>query len=154
MALVQATKFRLFCSRNVDGEYKQAEALSFSDGTVSDVDPEVAPDESFLLFSSDGRRTGDTAHEHLYLVHKTGSGWGAVIPLLYPESETGASNDNDARCSRDLKMLYISSDRTLLEHHPMTREETEKALARLEWNNSNTNVWILPASSLFERQKS
>src|SRR5690606_723357 len=50
-------KFRLYRSPFRDGRYEAAQALPFSDGRVSDVDPAVAPDESFVVFGS-GRKPG------------------------------------------------------------------------------------------------
>lgn len=47
--------FRLFRAQYNHGTYEQSVPLSFSDGNMTDVDPEVAPDESFLIFSSAGR---------------------------------------------------------------------------------------------------
>ena len=43
---------RLYSSRSLNGAYQQAQPLSFSDGTTLDVDPEIAPDGSFLIFCS------------------------------------------------------------------------------------------------------
>jgi Tol biopolymer transport system component len=42
-------------------------APPFSDGKHLDVDPEIAPDESFLVFSSAGRMDGD-AKDHLFIL--------------------------------------------------------------------------------------
>jgi hypothetical protein len=45
---------RLFSSKYHDGIYQTAQPLSFSDGKHMDVDPEIAPDSSFLIFCSAG----------------------------------------------------------------------------------------------------
>lgn len=143
-------KFRIYSARYQSGTYLQAEPLPFSDGTANDVDPEIAPDESFLLFSSDGRRPGDTNHEHLYIVYRSREGaWGPIHPVRYADDDAnGSSNDNESRLSPDLSTLYFASDRTVPLHHPATREEIGRALSRLTWDNGNTNVWMLPASAL------
>ena len=47
--------FQLFRSRNVNGVMQPAEKLSFSSPATADVDPEIAPDQSFLVFASAGR---------------------------------------------------------------------------------------------------
>jgi Tol biopolymer transport system component len=51
---------RLFSSIYRNGTYKTAQPLSFFDGKHLDVDPEIAPDGSFLVFCSAGRLDGDT----------------------------------------------------------------------------------------------
>jgi WD40-like Beta Propeller Repeat len=49
---------RLFSSKYRNGAYETAQPLSFSDGKHQDVDPEIAPDGSFLVFCSAGRLDG------------------------------------------------------------------------------------------------
>jgi hypothetical protein len=66
---------RLFSSQYTNGAYQQAQPLPFSDGTTLDVDPEVAPDGSFLVFCSVGRLPGDSK-DHLFIVLRKASGWG------------------------------------------------------------------------------
>lgn len=65
-----AKTWRLYRSQYRDGSYLKAEPLSFSDGIHTDVDPQIAPDESFLIFSSAGRAAKDDSHEHLYIIFK------------------------------------------------------------------------------------
>jgi Tol biopolymer transport system component len=66
---------RLFSSQYSNGTYQQAEPLPFSDGTTLDVDPEIAPDGSFLVFVSAGRLPGDSK-DHLFIVLRKAEGWG------------------------------------------------------------------------------
>jgi Tol biopolymer transport system component len=101
--------FQLYRSRFSNGAYALAEKLSFSSPATADVDPEVAPDQSFLVFASSGRRKGDT-NEHLYIVRRSGKGWGSVSPLHYA-GERASSNDNEPRIGRDGRTLYFASDR-------------------------------------------
>lgn len=152
MAMEKGKKFRLFCAQYSNGAYQQAEPLSFSDGNVSDVDPDIAPDGSFLIFSSDGRTPWDNSHEHLFVAFRKGSGWGPVLPLHYPgEDPSRPSNDNEARVSRDGRTLYFSSDRTEPAHFPRTRQQAESDVERMEnWDDGNTNVWRVPLPPLLE----
>jgi Tol biopolymer transport system component len=157
MAMEQGKKFRLFRSQYAAGTYQKAEPLSFSDGTLGstgDVDPEIAPDESFLLFSSDGRRPDDSAHEHLYIVFRQSASqsrsqsrsWSAVMPVRYTGDDlNGSSNDNESRLSPDRKTLFFSSDRSLPAHFPRTLEQAQQDLKRVQlWDNGNGNVWFMP----------
>jgi len=134
----------IYVSAYRDGVYAEAVKLPFSDGTKLDVDPEVAPDESFLVFSSAGRVEGD-GHERLFVVKRKGEGWGEPVLLRYRDDVTGygASTDNEPKLGPGGKVLYFSSDRGEVTHFPRTREQVVRDLERLEvWDNSNSNVWV------------
>jgi hypothetical protein len=73
---------RLFSSKYLNDVYQQAQPPSFSDGTTLDVDPEIAPDGSFLVFCSAGRMADDKK-DHLFIVRRTAEGWGPVVPIRY-----------------------------------------------------------------------
>lgn len=135
-------KFRLYRSQWRDGSYQPAVPLPFSDGSASDVDPEIAPDESFLLFSSAGRRPGND-NEHLFIVPRTVSGWGQVTPIRYSGDEQ-AVDDGEAHLGTDRTTLYFNSGRVVARGGPRTRAEASRDLERLNlWDNGNTNVWTL-----------
>jgi Tol biopolymer transport system component len=142
---------RLFASKRlspsglVNAAYEKAQPLSFSDGTTSDVDPEIAPDGSFLVFCSAGRLAGD-GKDHLFLVRKDGAGWGKVVQIRYEGDEKpyGYSTDDEPRLGPDHRTVYFSSDRVVVVHFPRTHEQAERDLDRLElWDNSNNNVWSI-----------
>ncbi|MDQ2835413.1 MAG: hypothetical protein M3Y50_17055 [Acidobacteriota bacterium] len=137
---------RLYSSRFVDGLYQAAQPLPFSDGATSDVDPEVAPDGSFLLFCSAGRAPHD-GKDHLYLVRKEAEGWGPVSQIRYDGDEKpyGYSTDDEPHLGPDHRTIYFSSDRVVTVHFPRTRIEAQQDVERLEmWDNSNNNVWTIP----------
>ncbi len=139
---------RLFSSQKKNGEYQQAQPLSFSDGESSDVDPEIAPDGSFLVFCSSGRRKED-AKDHLFIVRRKGANWGEVAAIRYA-GDTGAGNsvDDDPHLGPDHRTIYFSSDRGVPVKFPRTHEQAVADLKRLEsWDNSNSNVWLLPIDS-------
>jgi hypothetical protein len=139
---------RLYSSRYKNGSYQQAEPLAFSDGTTMDVDPEIAPDGSFLVFVSAGRMLGNTK-DHLFVVLKKGEGWGPVVPIRYAGDEKpyGFSTDDEPRLGPDHRTLYFSSDRVVPVHFPRTHEQAQTDLERLDlWDNSNSNVWFIPLS--------
>ncbi|HVT96972.1 MAG TPA: hypothetical protein VHE33_05650, partial [Acidobacteriaceae bacterium] len=136
---------RLYSARFVQGSYEMAQPLPFSDGTKADVDPEIAPDGSFLVFCSAGR-LGDTNKDQLFLVRRNGAGWGEVERIRYEGDEKpyGPSTDDEPRLGPDHRTLYFSSDRAVVVHFPRTREMAEKDLERLDsWDNSNNNVWSI-----------
>lgn len=137
--------FQLYRSRLVNGAYQLAVPLAFSTPETADVDPEIAPDQSFMIFASSGRRSGDS-NEHLYIVRRNGDEWGPVMPLHYRgEGENGSNNDNEPRIARDGKTLYFSSDRSLKTTFPRTRAQAEVDLHRIDaWDNGNANIWSVP----------
>lgn len=140
----------MYVSRWENGMYQRATILPFSDGTKLDVDPEVAPDESFLVFSSAGRIDGDS-HERLFMVKRQGDAWGAPILLHYQNDVTryGASTDNEPKLGRDGSTLYFSSDRTEPVHFPRATADASRDLQRLnQWDNSNSNVWTFSLKGL------
>ncbi|MGA2810706.1 MAG: hypothetical protein ABSG16_04855 [Candidatus Acidiferrum sp.] len=135
---------RLYSSEFKDRAYQEARPLAFSDGTTADVDPEIAPDGSFLVFSSSGRTPGD-AKDHLFIVRKSGTGWGAVTAMRY--AGDGPSTDDEPHLGADRRTLYFSSDRSVPVSFPRTREQAARDLQRLEvWDNSNANVWFMPVA--------
>lgn len=141
----------IYLSQLENGVYQRATLLPFSDGKKLDVDPEVAPDESFLIFSSAGRVAGDDQHERLFLVKRQGGAWGAPTLIRYQGDVTkyGASIDNEPKLGRDGVTLYFASDHTDAVHFPRTREQAEKDLERLShWDNSNTNIWMIDLKEL------
>lgn len=72
--------FRLFRSRLVSGQYQAPQPLPFSDGVTGDFDPAVAPDQSFLVFSSQ-RAPATAAGSELFIVFPRGGDWSAPQPL-------------------------------------------------------------------------
>jgi len=133
---------RLHSAQWKEGAYQPAQPLSFSDGTTADVDPEIAPDGSFLLFCSSGR-TKDDAKDHLFVVLKNGAAWGPVTPMRY--AGDGASTDDEPHLGPGRKTIYFSSDRAVPVRFPRTHEQAVQDLKRLElWDNSNSNVWFMP----------
>ena len=140
---------RLYLAAYEGGSYQMAHPLSFSDGTTADVDPEIAPDGSFLVFCSSGRMKGDDK-DHLFIARRAGKDWGPVTQIRYAGDEKpyGFSADDEPRLGPDHRTLYFSSDRAAVVHFPRTHEQAEEDLTRLElWDKSNSNVWSISLTS-------
>ena len=122
--------FQLYRSRFVNGAYQQAVRLSFSSPATADVDPEIAPDQSFLVFASSGRRGSDDTKEHLYIVFQRDGTWGVVKPLRYQGDDAfGSSNDNEPNLAPGGRTLYFASDRSEPMHFPRTPAQAQADLA-------------------------
>lgn len=102
-------RWRLFRARRTADGFAQAEALPFSDGAESDVDPYIAPDQSYLIFAS-GNRRKPIGHEHLFIAFHDGADWGPVIPIRYHGDEL-SEDDNSLNVSAGGKILYFLSTR-------------------------------------------
>jgi WD40 repeat protein len=141
---------RLFSSLYKNGAYQQARPLSFSDGTKLDVDPEISPDGSFLVFCSAGRLAGDPK-DHLFIVRREAEGWGAVVPIRYDgDDKNGYSTDDEPHLGPDHRTLYFSSDRAIPAHFPRSPEQAQMDFKRLDslgWFSGYANVWSIPLST-------
>ncbi|MET3664960.1 hypothetical protein [Caulobacter sp. 1776] len=141
-------KWRLFLAKRDGVGYRQAKPLSFSGPDDGDVDPFIAPDQSYLLFSSNTRSALKDGHEHLFVVRRTGEGWGSVQAITYAGDDWGA-DDGEAQVSPDGRWLYFTSSRILPMPRTRPRREALDALERMNvWDNSNGNVWRLPVAAL------
>jgi len=99
--------FHIFRSQWKDGKFETPVPASFTDPALGDYDPAVAPDESFIIFSS-GRPPAPKVTD-LFLAFRTTKGWGDPIDL-----RTILSDDVhgiEARLSPDGKTLYFANSR-------------------------------------------
>jgi hypothetical protein len=141
-------KFRLYRSQYRDGTYQTAEPVSFSDGSSTDVDPAVAPDESFIVFGS-GREPAQGMD--LFIAFREHGRWGAPVHMGTQANSPGS--DAEARLSPDCRTLYFSSERTMRVHFPRTREQAERDLSRIQsWDNGQYNIWWVSLASWLEKR--
>jgi Tol biopolymer transport system component len=130
-------KFRLHSSQYSNETYQSAEPLLFSDGMSSDVDPAVAPDESFIVFGS-GRAPAQDMD--LFIAFRENNRWGTPVHMGTKINSPGS--DAEARLSPDHSTLYFSSERTTPIRFPRTREQAERDLHRIQlWDNGEYNIW-------------
>ncbi|MBN7136270.1 hypothetical protein A7A76_16115 [Lysobacter enzymogenes] len=143
--------FQLFSARLRGGDYDEPQPLPFSGGEQSDVDPAVAPDQSFLIFGS--RRAPATASMDLFVAFREGEGWGA--PQWLGERVNSAGSDAEPRLSPDLATLYFSSERSQPVSDPRTRAQRRADLARIQsWDNGLYNIWQVPLQPLLSAYRS
>lgn len=137
--------FQLYAARRAGDGYAPAQKLAFSSPATADVDPEIAPDQSFMIFASSGRKPGDS-NEHLYVTHRRGGSWSAPVALRYRgDDDNGGSNDNEPNIGDGGRTLYFASDRSVTLQFPRTSQQAAADLARIAaWDNGETNVWTIP----------
>jgi hypothetical protein len=140
-------RFRLFRAQLRNRKYLQAQPLPFSDGKVTDVDPAVAPDESYLVFGS-GRIPGRGID--LFIAFRDGASW--TQPVHLGDAINTPKSDAEPRLSPDAKVLYFSSERTLPVEFPRAAVEASMDVARMQsWDNGNYNIWWVPLESILEQ---
>jgi len=134
---------RIWRSQWSRGQYQPAVAVTFGDPTTQDVDPAVAPDESFIVFGS--MHPGPDAHERLFIAFKTAGAsgaWGAPIDLGVEINGRADHDTNEARLGPDHRTLYFATDRTMPITFPRTRSQAISDLARITaWDNGALNIW-------------
>jgi Tol biopolymer transport system component len=92
-------KFHLYRSPYQDGHYQSPQALTLSDGVSADFDPAVAPDQSFIVFSSN-RPPSTGSDSALFIAFAKDGGWTTPQPL--------GPAGTESRLSPDLATLYYS----------------------------------------------
>ncbi|HTI89056.1 MAG TPA: hypothetical protein VL727_00645 [Puia sp.] len=146
--LADTGRFHIYRAAWRDGRYAAPELVAFSaPGNFGDVDPAVAPDESFLVFSSN---RPPAARNQLFIVHQTDGKWG--VPLLLSDTINRGASNVEARLSPDLRTLYFSSGYAPTISYPNTRESTAKMLEQSLWFNGNTNIWYVPIDNLIKNK--
>lgn len=124
----ESGRFRLYRAAWSNGIYEPPRSLPFSDGSSSDVDPAIAPDESFLVFGSGGEVRSPAARGMaLFIVFRRADGaWGT--PVLIEGAVNAPGSDAEPRLAPDLGTLYFSSVRRV-------------GGIAAPWNNGKYNIW-------------
>lgn len=144
-------RFRLFRSQFANGAYQQPETVSFSTGDATDVDPAVAPDESFAVFGSS--RSPAAQSIDLFIVFRKNGAWGE--PIYMGVEINSPKSDAEPRLSPDGKTVYFSSERVTEIAFPRTIDSANRDLKRIrEWDNGNYNIWQFTLADWLEKHKS
>jgi WD40-like Beta Propeller Repeat len=133
--------FHLFRSQYRDGNYLEAMPVGVGDATTEDVDPAVAPDESFMVYSSN--HPGPT-HEpkRLKIVFRKGDGWTAPTDLGDEVNEAGSNVES--RLGPDHRTLYFSTNTVPPVSYPRSPEQARRDLEKMElWANGRENIWYV-----------
>jgi hypothetical protein len=133
------TRFHLFRSQFSHGAFLPAVAVPVSGGDeIGDFDPAVAPDESFMVFSSTRLPDKGTS---LFIAFQKNGLWGAPEYMGDTISIPHAGNI-EARLGPDNRTLYFSSNHVEPASPHQSRAESERGLVRMkEWNNGLINIW-------------
>jgi Tol biopolymer transport system component len=132
-------RFHLYYSTYRNGQYEQPVPVSFSaPDSVSDVDPAVAADGSFLVFSS-GR---SKIKGQLFIVFRENGQWGT--PVNMGEEVNRSTFNNEAKLSPDHRRLYFASTYAPTATYPTDPATINRKLAACDWDTGATNIWSVP----------
>jgi Tol biopolymer transport system component len=132
--------FHLFRSQYHAGSYLPALPIAVGDMTTEDVDPAIAPDESYLVYSS----SHPAKHEpkRLRITFRRGTAWSTPLDLGDDINEAGSNIE--ARLGPDHKTLYFSTNTVPPVSFPRSREQAQRDLAEMEvWANGSENIWYV-----------
>ncbi|MEP6622075.1 MAG: hypothetical protein ABJE47_22320 [bacterium] len=131
--------FHLYRSQRQAGAYLAATAVGVGDSTTEDVDAAVAPDESFMVYSSNHPGKGP---KRLHIVFGTRGVWGTPVDLGDDVNEAGSNIE--ARLSPDHRLLYFSTNTVPPVSFPRSVERTRRDLSELQvWANGRQNIWFV-----------
>lgn len=134
----ETKKTRMFYSQFNGGKYTPPKPVSFSDGVRSDYDPVVAPDESFIIFSSN-RPPTPAQQSGIFIAFWDGKQW--ETPVAFQPFLLGI----EARLSPDLGTLYFTTDYPSLES---TQEGL--TLSASPAAPRPQRIWDIPLNALIE----
>jgi WD40-like Beta Propeller Repeat len=132
--------FHLFRSAYRAGTYQAPVKMALGDATTEEVDPAIAPDESFIVYSSRHPQQHDKNRLHIAF-HQAG-GWGNSIDLGDIVNERGSNIE--ARLGSDRRTLYFSTNSVPPASPAPTPAEVLKVLQEMQvWANDNENIWYV-----------
>jgi Tol biopolymer transport system component len=141
--------FRLFMSALKDGVYQPPVALAFTAGQWGGADPAVAPDESFLVYSSNRPPTPDKQQD-LFIVFRKDGAWGE--PQHLPDAINALSSSTEARLGPDGHTLYFATTHLVPVTYPKTAAGAAQGLADMGWNDGNANIWQVDLTDILKGQ--
>ena len=134
---VRTGRFQLFSAARSGADYVEPAPLPFSDGSTTDVDPAVAPDQAFIVFGSGRRANADI---DLYIAMREGASWSA--PRYLGDVVNSSTSDAEPRLSSDRHTLYFSSERLVPVPSPVPADQSREVASDMSgWNNGLYNIW-------------
>jgi hypothetical protein len=125
------------------GTYQTAEQLVLGDAVAQAQDPAIAPDQSFIVFSTNA--PNKSGMNDFYIAFREGDHWGTPIDLGETiNSKAGNWNQWGAHLSPDHRTLYYTSDRSMPRSYPRSPAQAQEELVRtLSWDNGGYHVWSI-----------
>jgi Periplasmic component of the Tol biopolymer transport system len=130
-------QFHLYRTAYRNGRYQTPQRLALGDPAAHELDPAIAPDQSFIVFDAD--YAGKDKPDHLYIAFRNGDGWSAPIDL-------GDAVDRYQPWGSHLgpngRTLYFTSNYTAKVDYPRSSAQAGTDLERMRtWDNGNNHIW-------------
>jgi len=137
----------IWMSRFENGRYTAPVNLGDSINTkLGEIEPWIAPDESYLIFSAGGRADGKGGLD-LYLSVRRDGVWSSARPL--GNGINSASWDFNPSVSPDGRTFYFTSARSSLEKPPAARMSYDELTRRLQSpGNGLGDIYSIPIEAL------
>jgi len=134
------TRFHLFRAQFAHGEFEAPVEVPVSAGEdIGDFDPAVAPDESFMVFSS--TRIAGKGTSLFITFHKNGA-WSTPQYMGDTVSIPGAGSIEARLGGPGDRTLYFSNRYVEPATPPQSRASSARGLELMaEWNNGLANIW-------------
>jgi hypothetical protein len=141
--------FHLMRSQYRDGAYQLPERVVIGPREADERDPAVAPDESFIVFST--KRAPAAPDGRLVIAFRSGDHWGDPIDLGDAVNHDGAEGPH---LGPDGRTVYFDSTASFEAAFPRTREQTERDLQRARlWDNGNSHLWSFSLAPWLEARR-
>ncbi|MEO7730856.1 MAG: hypothetical protein ABIY55_07795 [Kofleriaceae bacterium] len=138
-------KFGVFRAQRKGDGYEAAVRVAFSEPRWNDVDPAVAADESYAVFSSSRPPTSAADGGDLFIVRRASDGSWAT-PVHLGAEVNSPNSEAEARLSPDGRTLYFSSNRVVPVKYPRSHADAVRDVERLSWDNTLYNIWQVDLS--------
>jgi hypothetical protein len=130
-------EFHLYRTAWRGGRYQKPQRLALGDPAAHELDPAIAPDQSFMVF--DANYAGKDKPDRLYIVFHAGDGWSKPVDL------GDAVNHYEpwgSHLGPDARSLYFTSNYTAKTSYPRPAAQARADLARMRaWDNGNNHIW-------------
>jgi len=142
--------FHLYRSQFRESNYLPPVLGEVGDATTEEVDPAIAPDESYLVYSSNHPLQHDP--KRLRIMFRRQDGWGSPIDLGDDINEK--SSNVEARLGADSKTLYFSASSVPPVSFPHSPVEALQHLKEMEvWANGRSNIWFVSLTPWLDKRE-
>ena len=130
-------QFHLYRTAYRNGRYQTPQRLALGDPAAHELDPAIAPDQSFVVFEAN--YADKNTPDHLYIAFSNGDGWSAPIDL-------GDAVDRyqpwGSHLGPDGRTLYFTSNYATKVDYPRSSMQARTDLERMRaWDNGNNHIW-------------
>jgi Tol biopolymer transport system component len=130
-------EFHLYRTAWRDGRYQQPQRLALGDPAAHELDPAIAPDQSFMVF--DANYAGKDKPDRLYIVFREGDAWSKPADL---GDAVNRYEPWGSHLGPDTRTLYFTSNYIVKTSYPRSPAQARADLARMRaWDNGNNHIW-------------